>query len=102
MATFPVLASTYFLTVVVLGDVLCAGSKLQSNVKNLFSQFAVHTENFKGLLGLKRNAKEKENVSLSGPCVLVYMYTKEYTKYLEISFNGVYFFQFVKICNGTT
>lgn len=102
MATFPILASMYFLIVMVLGDVLCAGSKLQSNVKNLFSQFAVQTENLKGLLVLKTNAKEKENVSLSGPWVPVYMYTKEYTKYLEISFNGVYFFKFVKVCNRTT
>lgn len=47
----------------VAGAVLYADSKLQSNVNNLFFLSVIHTENVQGLLGLKRNAKEKENVS---------------------------------------
>lgn len=42
---------------------LCAGSKVQSNVKNLFFLSVIHTENVKGLLGLKINENEKENMS---------------------------------------
>lgn len=47
----------------VVGSVLWAGREVQANVKNLFFLSVIHTENVKGLLGLKRNAKEKKNVS---------------------------------------
>lgn len=46
-----------------VGSVLCDGSKVQSKVKNLIFLSVIHTENAKGLLGLIRNEKEKENVS---------------------------------------